>query len=126
LDTYPSLRDAVLDLDPVLINTLAAFSIEADDSGLTVRFRFAFYGQALENPANVDQYPDITIRLESPRGLDPKEEIDSLEDTDLVGGFHALEVAPGWPGNATGRPKWVVKTHSKTQAERIEWRNRLL
>lgn len=126
LETYRSLRDAVLDLDPVLINTLAAFSIEADDAGLTVRFRFAFYGQALEDPRNVDQYPDIEVRLESDGGLDAKEEIDSLEDTELVGGFHAIEVAPGWPGNTTERPKWIVKTHSKTQAERIEWRNRLL
>ena len=34
MDRYPSLKDAVLDLDPVLIRTLAAFSIERTDEGM--------------------------------------------------------------------------------------------
>src|SRR5690606_23038935 len=101
--------------------TLAAFWIEDHEDGPLVLFRFAFYGQSLENPANVDQYPDIEVRLA--RGLDPRDEIGSLEETEILGGFHAIEVGPGWPGNTTDRPKWIVKTHSRTQAERIQWRN---
>lgn len=121
MDRYPSLKDAVLDLDPVLIKTLAAFSIERTSEGLRTLFRFAFYGPNLERASDVDQYPDIEVLL--PASLDPREEIEGLEDCEIVGGFHVLEIAPGWPGNDTDAPKWVVKTHAASQAERIEWRN---
>ncbi len=113
MDRYPSLKDAVLDLDPVLIHTLAAFSIERTDDGLLVLLRFAFYGPNLERESDVDQYPDILVLL--PASLDPVEEIRGLEESEIVGGFHVLELAAD--------AKWVVKTHSATQAERIEWRN---
>lgn len=121
MDRYPSLKDAVLDLDPVLIKTLAAFSIERTDEGLRTLFRFAFYGPNLERASDVAQYPDIEVLL--PGSLDPREEIRGLEECEIVGGFHALEIAPGWPGNDGDSAKWVVKTHAASQAERIEWRN---
>ena len=121
MENYACLRDAVLDLDPVLIRTLAAFSIERHRPGLVVLFRFAFYGAKIDNPHDIEQYPDIEVLL--PATLDPKEEIDSLEETELLGGFNALQLAPHVPGNPTDKPKWVVKTHAASQAERIEWRN---
>lgn len=121
MDRYPSLKDAVLDLDPVLIKTLAAFSIERTEEGLRALFRFAFYGPNLERASDVDQYPDIEVLL--PGSLDPWAEIRGLEESEIVGGFHALEVASGWPGNNSDAPKWIVKTHAASQAERIEWRN---
>jgi hypothetical protein len=121
MDRYRSLKDAVLDLDPVLIGTLAAFSIEHAADGWVVLFRFAFYGANLERPSDIDQYPDIRVLLTA--SVDPREEILGLEESDLVGGFHTLEVRPGWPGNETDAMKWVVKTHAASQAERIEWRN---
>jgi len=118
---FPSLRDAVLDLDPVLIRTLAAFSIERHGEYLRILFRFAFFGPRIDQPHNVEQYPDIHVLL--PGFLDPKEQIESLEETDIAGGFNALELAPHAPGNPTDSPKWVVKTHAASQAERIQWRN---
>jgi len=118
---FPSLRDAVLDLDPVLIRTLAAFSIERHGEHHQVLFRFAFFGPRIDQPHNVEQYPDIHVLL--PGFLDPKEQIESLEETDIAGGFNALELAPHAPGNPTDAPKWVVKTHAASQAERIQWRN---
>lgn len=102
----------MLDLDPVLIRTLAAFSIERCAEGLAVLFRFAFYGPRLDEPHNVEQYPDIEVLL--PGGLDPESEIKSLEETDIAGAFNTLQTSPG---------KWIVKTHAGSQAERIEWRN---
>ncbi|MCB9386115.1 MAG: hypothetical protein H6509_16005 [Bryobacterales bacterium] len=113
MDRYPSLKDAVLDLDPVLIRTLAAFSIERTDEGLVTLFRFAFYGPNLERENDVDQYPDIYVLL--PPSLDPKEEIQGLEESEIVGSFNILEMAPV--------QKWLVKTHAGSQAERIAWRN---
>ncbi len=121
VQTFPSLRDAVLDLDPVLIRTLAAFSIERRDEGLRVLFRFAFFGAKLDQPHNVEQYPDIEVLL--PLSLDPKEEIDSLEETEIIGAFNAIELAPNALDNAGDSPKWIVKAHSGSQAERIQWRN---
>ena len=121
MQEFSSLRDAVLDLDPVLIRTLAAFSIERREDHLHVLFRFAFYGPRLDEPHNVEQYPDVLVRL--PGFLDPKEQIDSLEETEIAGAFNSLELAPHVPGNPTDAPKWVVKTHAGSQAERIEWRN---
>jgi len=121
MERYNSLKDAVLDLDPVLIGTLAAFSIERTSEGLLTLFRFAFYGPNLERMTDVAQYPDIEVLLSAE--LDPREEIQGLEDCEIVGGFHVLEIAPGWPGNDSDAPKWVVKTHAASQAERIEWRN---
>ena len=121
MDRYPSLKDAVLDLDPVLIKTMAAFSMERMDEGYRTLFRFAFYGPNLERMTDIDQYPDIEVLL--PDSVDPREEIRGLEESEIVGGFHVLEIKPGWPGNDSDAPKWIVKTHAATQAERIEWRN---
>ena len=128
MQEFPSLRDAVLDLDPVLIRTLAAFSIERRGEHLgtavfqqSAGLRFAFFGPRIDQPHNVEQYPDIHVLL--PGFLDPKEQIESLEETDIAGGFNALELAPHAPGNPTDSPKWVVKTHAASQAERIQWRN---
>lgn len=121
MQEFPSLRDAVLDLDPVLIRTMAAFSIERHGDQLQVLFRFAFFGPRIDEPHNVEQYPDIHVLL--PGSLDPKEQIESLEETEIAGGFNALELGPHVPGNPTDSPKWVVKTHAASQAERIAWRN---
>ena len=60
MERYSNLRDAVLALDPVLIRTLAAFSIERHEEGLVVLFRFAFYGPRLDEPHNVEQYPVLS------------------------------------------------------------------
>ena len=113
MDRYPSLKDAVLDLDPVLIQTLAAFSIERTDEGLLTLFRFAFYGPNLERASDVDQYPDIKVLL--PAALDARDEIQGLEESEIVGSFNVLEIA--------SEQKWIVKTHAGSQAERIAWRN---
>ena len=121
MERYSNLRDAVLALDPVLIRTLAAFSIERHEEGLVVLFRFAFYGPRLDEPHNVEQYPDIEALL--PASLDARSEIDSLEETEILGGFNAIELGPHVGDNPTDWSKWVVKTHAGSQAERIEWRN---
>lgn|GEM_PF-2523812 len=121
LDRYPSLKDAVLDLDPILIDTLAAFWIERHPEGLVVLFRFAWYGPQLEDARNVEQYPDRQVLL--PGNLDAEEEILGLEESELLGAFNRMQLTPYAPGNPTGKPKWVVKTHAGSQAERIQWRN---
>ncbi|MBI1354017.1 MAG: hypothetical protein GC160_06700 [Acidobacteria bacterium] len=121
MDQYPSLKDAVLDLDPVLINTLAAFWVERHPQGLVVLFRFAWYGPNLEDPRNVEQYPDIQVLL--PAHLDAEEEIRGLEESELLGEFNQMQLRPHVLGNPTDQPKWVVKTHAGSQAERIQWRN---
>lgn len=109
---YKSLKDAVLDLDPVLIRTLAAFSVEETAEGRVVLFRFAFYGPNLERPSDVEQYPDVSVGLDG--AVDLKREIEELEDSDLVGALNVMHVPPG---------KWIVKTHAGSQGERIAWRN---
>jgi hypothetical protein len=121
MDEYPSLKDAVLDLDPILIDTLAAFWIEQRREGLVVLFRFAWYGPQLEDSRNVEQYPDREALL--PGSLDPEEEIRGLEESELLGSFNSMQLRPHVPGNPTDKPKWVVKTHAGSQAERIQWRN---
>jgi hypothetical protein len=121
MDEYPSLKDAVLDLDPILIDTLAAFWIEQRSEGLVVLFRFAWYGPQLEDSRNVEQYPDREVLL--PRDLDPEEEIRGLEESELLGSFNSMKLRPHVPGNPTDKPKWVVKTHAGSQAERIQWRS---
>ena len=121
MDRYPSLKDAVLDLDPVLIRTLAAFWIERHSAGLVVLFRFAWYGPNLEDPRNVEQYPDIEVLL--PGSLDAEDEIIGLDESELLGELNRMQLPPHALGNPTDQPKWVVKTHAGSQAERIQWRN---
>jgi len=121
LDRYPSLKDAILDLDSILIDTLAAFWIERHSAGLVVLFRFAWYGPQLEDSRNVEQYPDRKVLL--PGHLDAEEEIQGLEESEMLGSFNRLKLTANAPGNPTDKPKWVVKTHAGSQAERIQWRN---
>ena len=118
---YSNLKDAVLDLDPLLIRTLGALSIRSHPEGYLVLFRFMLYGQHLERASDVEQCPDVEVLLDG--GLDPEEEIRGLEECEIVGGLNALKVDAGWPGNDTEEPQWLVKTHAGSQGERIEWRN---
>ncbi len=121
MNTYRNLKDAVLDLDPLLIRTLGALSIETRDDGYLVLFRFMLYGQHLERDGDVEQCPDVKVLLDGK--VDPEEEIKGLEECEIVGGLNSLKIAAGWPGNDGEGPKWVVKTHAGSQGERIEWRN---
>lgn len=126
---YRHLKDALLDLDPVLIDTLSGFSIEAAERGYLVRFKFAFYGPALteatlsekEGMASgaVAQYPDIEVLLE--RSIWPKEQIEELSECEIAGQLHAAQIPPGYPGNGSHEPKWIVETHAGSQAERLQW-----
>ena len=83
MNTYRSLKDAVLDLDPLLIRTLGALSIETRPEGHLVLFRFMLYGQNLERETDVEQCPDVEVLLD--RGLDPDEELRELEECEIVG-----------------------------------------
>ena len=96
---YSNLKDAVLDLDPLLIRTLAAFSIDESDEGHLVTFRFMLYGQHLE------------------------QEIADLDDCEILGSLNAARLAPALADAPAKSHRWVVKTHSGSQGERIEWRN---
>lgn len=117
---YSSLKDAVLDLDPLLIRTLAAFSIEDDGADYLVVFRFMLYGQHLERPSDVDQCPDTTVLLDG--GVDLEQEIRELDECEILGSLNAARVAPDVPSGAAAA-RWIVKTHSGSQGERIQWRN---
>ncbi len=121
MNRYTNLKDAVLDLDPLLIRTLGALSIEQRSEGYLVLFRFMLYGQHLERATDIEQCPDVEVLLDS--RVDPDTEIRDLEECEIVGGLNSLKIAPGWPGNDTNGPKWLVKTHAGSQGERIEWRN---
>jgi len=126
---YRHLKDAVLDLDPVLINTLSGFSVEAGQRGYTVRFKFAFYGPALTDTTlseipgvgsgAVAQYPDIEVLLDPATW--PKEQIDELGECEIAGQLHAVQIPPKYPGNSSDEPKWIVQTHAGSQAERLQW-----
>lgn len=126
---YRNLKDALLDLDPVLIDTLSGFSIEAGERGYRVRFKFAFYGPALNDETLsasgktgsgvVAQYPDIEVVLD--RRVWPKDQIDELSECEIVGQLHAVQIPPGYPGNSSEEPKWIVETHAGSQAERLQW-----
>lgn len=126
---YRHLKDALLDLDPVLIDTLSGFSIEAVGRGYLVRFKFAFYGPALNEATlshgigaesgAVAQYPDIEVLLD--RGVWPKEQIEELSECEIAGQLHAVQIPPGYPGNSSDEPKWIVETHAGSQAERLQW-----
>ena len=126
---YRHLKDALLDLDPVLIDTLSGFSIEAGERGYVVRFKFAFYGPALTDATlsesaetgsgAVAQYPDIEVLLD--RGVWPKQQIGELSECEIAGQLHALQIPPGYPGNGSHEPKWIVETHAGSQAERLQW-----
>ena len=125
---YRSLKDAVLDLDDVLIQTLCGFSIERCDRGHRVVFKMAFYGpdiEALEETpvgervGEIAQYPDVEVFLdESAR---PRTEIEELSDCGILGELYAKQIPPRALGNESDEPKWVVTTHFGSQAERIEW-----
>ena len=121
VNTYRSLKDAVLDLDPLLIRTLGALSIETRPEGHLVLFRFMLYGQNLERETDVEQCPDVEVLLDS--DLDPDEELRELEECEIVGGLNTMKIESGWPGAGSGGARWVVKTHAGSQGERIEWRN---
>lgn len=125
---YPHLKDAVLDMDEVLIHTLDAFSLQRAGEHYRAVFRFAFYGpdlDALEDAAegervsSLAQYPDIEVMIEGSAA--PKQQIDELSDCGILGELLAVEMAPGATGNETGGAKWIVTTHCGCQAERIEW-----
>jgi hypothetical protein len=118
---YSNLKDAVLDLDPLLLRTLAAFSIDEGEDAHLVTFRFMLYGQHLERPTDVDQCPDKTVLLDS--GLDLEQEIADLHDCEILGALNAARVAPSLTDAPVKSHRWVVKTHSGSQGERIEWRN---
>ena len=118
---YSNLKDAVLDLDPLLIRTLAAFSIDEGDDSHVVTFRFMLYGQHLERPTDVDQCPDKTVLLDAK--LDLKQEIADLEECEILGSLNAARLAPGIADSPARSHRWVVKTHAGSQGERIEWRN---
>jgi hypothetical protein len=126
---YRHIKDALLDLDPVLIDTLSGFSIEAVGRGYLVRFKFAFYGPTLNEATlshgdgaesgAVAQYPDIEVLLD--RGVWPKEQIEELSECEIAGQLHAVQIPPGYPGNSSDEPKWIVETHAGSQAERLQW-----
>jgi len=118
---YSNLKDAVLDLDPLLIRTLAAFSIDEGGESHVVTFRFMFYGQHLERPSDVDQCPDMTVLLDAK--LDLEQEIADLHDCEILGSLNAARLAPAMADAPAKSHRWVVKTHSGSQGERIEWRN---
>ncbi len=127
---YQNLKDAVLDLDPILIRTLSGFTIETAPEGFRVIFKFAFYGPDLgnleempdtERASTVAQYPDIEVLLDG--GVWPKDQIDELNESEILGGLSALQIPPNVKGNQTDAPKWVVQTHAGSQAEWIEWLN---
>ena len=129
--TYRHLKDAVLDLDALLINTLSGFVVEASEPGYRVVFCFAFYGPDLdaieqtqggaEQADTIAQYPDIEVVLDG--AASPQEQITELEESDLLGGFQILRIPTGLRGNDTSETKWVVTTHAGSKAERIEWLN---
>ena len=118
---YSNLKDAVLDLDPLLIRTLAAFSIDEDDEGHVVTFRFMLYGQHLERPSDVDQCPDKVVLLDS--NLDIEQEIADLDECEILGSLNAARLAPALADAPAKSHRWVIKTHAGSQGERIEWRN---
>lgn len=126
---YRNLKDAVLELDPVLIGTMSGFTFETHAEVHRVRFRFALYGPNLDDAhetesgdietKTVAQYPDTVVSLAL--DLDPEEQIRGLEESEILGGFHAVQLPPGIAGNDTEAPKWVVRAHSGSQAEWIAW-----
>lgn len=118
---YSNLKDAVLDLDPLLIRTLAAFSIDEGEESHLLTFRFMLYGQHLERPSDVDQCPDMRVLLDAKLNLE--QEIADLNDCDILGSLNASRLAPSLADAPAASHRWVVKTHSGSQGERIGWRN---
>ena len=118
---YPTLTAAVEALDPLLIKTLSGFVIETHDDSHLIRFRFAFFGPNLEEPGMIDQCPDKHCLLDREAWL--KDEIHSLDERQLLGTLYAIQLPPNVPGNTTDAPKWVVRTHAGSTAERIIWLN---
>ena len=116
---YLTLVEAVEALDPILLKTLSGFAIESRQDAHRIRFRFAFFGPNLEDPGSIDQCPDKFSLLDRETWL--KDEIDSLEARGILGTLYAVQLPPNVPGNPTGSPKWVVRTHAGSTAERIVW-----
>ncbi len=116
---YPTLSAAVEALDPLLIETLSGFAIETHEDAHRIRFRFAFFGPNLEKPGMIDQCPDKHCLLDRDACL--KDEINLLDERQLLGTLHAVQLLPHAPGNLTDAPKWVVRSHAGSTAERILW-----
>ncbi len=121
---YRSLADAVADLDPLLVQTLMGFNITEKFDCYQVEFSFAFWQPTIDDletghSDSVEQCPNVVSKLFS--NLDPRTEIELLEASRKLGTFHAFQIPPDWPGNDTHAPKWVVKCHSGSTAERLEW-----
>ena len=92
--------------------------------GFRVEFCFALWSPSLEDLGGghsntVEQCPNKAVDL--PAGVNPRDEIDRLEAEAELGTFHTAQIPPHWPGNDTQAPKWVVKCHSGSTAERLEW-----
>jgi hypothetical protein len=128
---YQNLKDAVLDLDPVLIQTLCGFTVEELPSGYRVTFRFALFGPDLANvregeageilTETVAAYPDVKIML-APE-VSPGEQIQELGESELLGELAAVQIPPGTKFNDGDAPLWIVHTHSGSTAEKIRWLN---
>ena len=118
---YPTLVAAVEALDPILLKTLSGFAIESYEQAHRIRFRFAFFGPNLEDPSSIDQCPDKFCLLHQDAWL--KDEVDSLDAHGILGTLHAVQLPPQTPGNSTDAPKWVVRTHAGSTAERVVWLN---
>jgi hypothetical protein len=121
---YHSLIDAIGELDSLLIRTLMGFSITEQFDCYQVEFSFAFWQPKIDDLESghsdgVEQCPNVVARLSSE--IDPREEIAQLEASKQLGTFHAFQIPPDWPGNDTNAPKWVVKCHAGSTAERLEW-----
>lgn len=121
-----NLKDAILELDELLLKTLGGLIIEGGGEHYRITLKFALYGPSLESlgepggAANeVEQYPDRVFSLS--READPADQIRELEECELLGNLHAFQIPPGSNGNAGAEPKWIVKAHAGSTAERIAW-----
>ena len=121
---YRSLIDPVADLDELLVQTLMGFNITEHFECYQAEFSFAFWQPKIDgiesgSSDEVEQCPNVVVQLSS--NIEPREEIDRLEQTADLGNFHAFQIPPDWPGNDSNAPKWVVKCHSGSTAERLAW-----
>lgn len=129
--TYPTLQAAVGDLDEVLVRTTAAFTIQQQQRHYLVRFKFAWFGPDLDNLCENDigglssetvaQYPDVEVALSLDAEL--AQQLAELDARGVLGTLHTMQIPPGSKGNDGDAPLWVVRTHSGSTAERIQWLN---
>jgi hypothetical protein len=114
-DSLLNLKDAVLDLDPLLIRTLAAFSI--DRATTAIYLPLHAFGQHFERPSDVDQCPDKTV-CSTPTSI-------CNEIADLTAKSLARSTPPAWPRLPTlDRLAPLGRQDTPgSQGERIEWRN---